>query len=124
MKSQKIVRNESKPSPVVIDKRKKSNLDVEVQRATDLPLVVVNYVEVGDMAQSQLRLFIQEINATFDRKQFATHFIVPVRVGKIGSDVVFNEEWLKAVRETCVIVGGEIQLKAGFAEVEVVRRSI
>ena len=123
MKSQKIVRSEVKSKPVVIDKRKR-DLDGDVQRATDLPLVVVNYVEVGDMAQSQLRLFVQEINATFDRKQFATHFIVPVRHGKIGSDIVFGEEWLKAVRETCVVVGGEIQLRQGASDVEIVRRSI
>ncbi len=122
MKSQKIGNKEPKKHVMVVDERKR-NID-EVKPTSDKPLIVVNYVEVGDMDPKQVQLMVQEISASFNRKQFANHYLLPVRNGKIGTDMVFEEEWLKAVRDTCEVVGSEIKLKRDAVDLEIVRRKI
>lgn len=122
MKSQKIEKKVDKKRPLIIDERK-SKIP-EIMPSTSNPLRVINYVEVGDMDKAHIQLLVQELNRTYQMAKGGIHYFIPIRNGKIGSDIVFEEEWLKCVSETCEIKDGQIVLKNGAAEVEIIRRKI
>jgi hypothetical protein len=68
---------------------------------------------------------MQELNATYNSAQGGIHYFLPIRKGKIGSDIIFEQEWLKVVEETCEVdEDGQIRLKGGSREVEIVRRKV
>jgi len=124
MKSQKINRPvETKQTTVLSEKTPKPIPDI--QPTTKYPLRVINFVEVGSMGGGQIQLLMQELNATYDRAQGGVHYFLPIRNGKIGSDIVFEEEWTKIARETLEVnEDGEIQIKNGARDCEIIRRKI
>lgn len=129
MKQQKIEKNQSsaKKHTVVIDDRTpkiQQDQGYDPQFA-NMPVRMINYVEVGDMAPNQMQFMIQELNKTYNSAKGGLHYFVPVRHGKIGTDIEFEQEWLETVRKTCEVnENGEIVLKDGAKEVHVVRQSI
>lgn len=127
-KSQKIVRKKPKPGPIVYDERPPRQPEipqVAIDPATaNAPVRTVNFVEVGDMVGKQLQLIIQRLNETHDTAKGGIHYFLPIRHGKIGSDILFEEEWLEAVHKTCEIKDGQIVLKGGAKEVLVIRQRI
>lgn len=127
-KSQKIQRSKPKVGPVIYDERPPRTPEVpptQIDPAkANAPVRTINFVEVGDMVGKQLQLILQRLNETHDTAQGGIHYFLPVRHGKIGSDIIFEEEWLKVVNETCEVVDGEIVLKGGAKEVVVIRQKI
>lgn len=135
MKQQKIERNKPKKRPVqVLDERTpKVSQDIQLDPAVaNKPVRVVNYVEVGDLPASHVQYMIQEINATYDKAKGGIHYFVPVRHGKIGSDVVFEKEFEQVCQKLLEVVdkngnsidGATIQLKSGAKDVHIVRRQV
>lgn len=85
----------------------------------------VHFVEVGDMTPGQLRAMVAELSRRHDTAQGGIHYVLPVRDGRIGPDIVFEEEWLDVVRKTCEVNSdGQIVLKGGSKDVKVVRDKV
>tara|TARA_R110000751_G_scaffold41702_6_gene97609 strand:+ start:2849 stop:3232 length:384 start_codon:yes stop_codon:yes gene_type:complete len=125
-KSQKISRSKPKKVAAVIDERSPQQLTTQYTNpeVANGPVRTVNFVEVGEMVGKQLQLILQRLNATHDTAKGGIHYFLPVRNGKIGSDIIFEEEFLKIVNETCEVVGDKIMLKDGAKEVTVIRRKL
>jgi len=127
MKQQKISRNKPAKKPVTIldDRTPKEPPQIALDPSiANKPVRSVNYVEVGDMPAQHVQYMVQELNATYDSAKGGLHYFIPVRHGKIGSDIVFEDEFLKTVKEVCEIKDDEIILKGGAKEVHVVRRQL
>jgi hypothetical protein len=126
-RAQRIERNKPKTAPQIIDTRQ---LKVIPQPAAvdpaiaNLPLRTVLLLEVGDMEPAKVQLLVQEANKMYDGAKGGIHYVLPVRHGRIGTDVVFEGEWEKIVQETCEIRDGQIRLKDGAAECYVVRQRL
>lgn len=126
-KSQKIERRKPKNTATIVDNRTPQQLNTQYSNpeVANAPVRTINFVEVGDMEGKQLQLILQRLNATHDTAKGGIHYFLPVRHGKIGSDIVFEEEFLKVVNQVCEVdESGSIQLKDGATEVTVVRQRI
>lgn len=88
-----------------------------------MPVRTVHYVEIGNMHSKQLQLLLQEMNKMYDTAHGINYFI-PVRHGKISCDIQFEAEFLTVVNEMCEIKDGEIILKGGAKDVQVIRQQI
>lgn len=125
MRQQKITRNNNTKKPQIIDNRSKEipiqNINPEYANA---PVRTVNFVEVGSMNNQQIKILLQQLNKSHDSAKGGIHYIVPIREGKIGTDILFEEEWLKVVHQTCEIVDNKIVLKNGAMKVNVVRQIV
>jgi len=96
------------------------------------PVRTINFVECGDMVGKQIQLILQRLNQTHDTAKGGIHYFLPVRHGKIGPDIVFEEEFEKIGRELFEVVDEQdnpienvsIRLKGGAKDVVVIRRSI
>jgi hypothetical protein len=122
VKQQKIKR-ETKKEPTIICEKTIPQTVIDPKYA-NAPVRTVHFVEIGDMTTHQLRCMLSELAKMHSTAQGGIHYILPVRNGKIGPDMVFEEEWLAVVRKTCEIVNGEIVLKGGAKEVLVIRDMI
>ena len=97
---------------------------LEIESESDKPVRAVLYVEVSDMPTEQVTLLLAALNDQYKNAKGGVHYIMPVRDGKIGPDITFEEEFLKIVEETCEIVNGKIVLKNGAQETQIVRKQI
>jgi hypothetical protein len=127
-KSQRIERRRPKQGPIIYDERTPRTPEVpqaQINAATaNAPVRTINFVEVGNMVGRQLQLILQRLNETHDTAKGGIHYFLPIRHGKIGSDIVFETEWLDVVNKTCEIRDGKIVLKGEAKEVVVVRQKI
>jgi len=127
IKQQKIESRKGKKQPQVISERTPQappplTLDPKYANA---PVRAVNFVEVGAMQPAQVQLMLNELAKLHDTARGGIHYFLPVRNGKIGSDIVFEQEWLDIVRKTCEVdEDGEIILKDGAKDMLVVREKI
>jgi hypothetical protein len=127
VKQQKIERKPKKSGPTVISEKTPSapsaiTLDPKYANA---PVRAVNFVEVGDMDPAHVQLMLNELGQMHDSARGGIHYFLPVRHGKIGSDIVFEGEWEKIVQATCEVnEKGEIVLKDGAKEILVVREKV
>jgi len=124
MQSQPIKKQPQKKQTVVLsDKKPKVAPPPTVRPGATLR--TVHFIEVGDLSPANIQLMVQELNATYNPAEGGIHFVIPMRHGKIGADIVFEEEFLKVVRETCEVAEtGEIVLKGGAKDVQVVRQRV
>jgi len=122
----------SQQTKKIIKEQPKKPATVENQKLKDKPLPAakpgqpvraVHYVEVGDMEHKQVALLVSEIGRQFNDNSSAIHFFVPVRHGKINSDILFEEEILDFVNAACEVKDGKIALK-NPVNVQVVRNKI
>lgn len=127
-KQQKIQNKKIKPQPQIIDERSRIpqipqepliNPDI-----ANLPLRTVIYIEVGSMEPAKVQLLIQEINNVYANSKGGIHYVIPIRNGKIGTDIVFENEFLNVVKEVCEINGGEIILKDGARDCHIIRNKV
>ncbi len=123
---QRMERIRKSKAPQIIDNRSPKPLDLPpVDQATaNLPLRTVFFMEVGAMEPAKVQLLIQQANEMYEGAKGGIHYVLPVRDGKIRSDIVFEGEWLAIVKETCEIKDGQIVLKDGASECQIVRNSI
>jgi hypothetical protein len=114
-------RKHKKPPPKVFHEDPKY---LEIESGSDIPIRAVLYVEVGDMAPEQVTLLLAALNDQYKNAKGGIHYIIPVRDGKIGPDIVFEEEFLIIVEKMCEIKNGKIVLKNGAQETQIVRKQI
>ncbi len=88
----------------------------------DLPIRTVLYIEVGDLPATQVRQVVSHVMDNLSNGH--PHHVAVMRNGKVTSDVEFEGEFLHTVRQLCEIKDGEITLKGGAKEMEVIRRSV
>jgi hypothetical protein len=126
MRAQRIERNNSTKAPQIIDERQPTipeppKVDPAVAH---IPVRTVFLMEVGDMAPEQIQYLVQEINKVYSESKGGVHYVLPVRHGKIGSDLLFEVEWERVVQDTCEIRDGQIKLKEGAQDCQIVRQNI
>lgn len=125
MKQQHINKKTGKSGPHIIDNRKYDKTEPEpVVSASNTPIRTVLFVEVGNMETLRVQLLIQEINKQYSTARGGIHYIIPVRNGKIGSDMIFEKEFLEIVNKTCEVKEGQIVLRNGATDVHVIRELI
>lgn len=129
-KSQKINRRKPVKQTRIVDERPFIEPELPPEAAinpefANAPVRTINFVEVGDMVGKQLQLILQQLNVSHDTARGGIHYFLPIRHGKIGPDIVFEEEWLDIVKQTCEVnESGEIVLQGNAKEVHVIRRKI
>lgn len=127
-RAQRIERSKSKAAPQIIDSRQPKEVpQPTLQMAPEVahvPVRTVMMVEVRDMSPAQIQLLMQEINEVWKDNKGGPHYVLPVRGGRIGTDVVFEAEFLSVVHQVCEVKDGLIVLKEGAQECQIVRQSI
>ncbi len=128
-RAQRIERKKPNAAPKIIDNRQPKvvppppSVDPAV---ANIPLRTVFLMEVGDMETAKVQLLVQEVNAVYRDNRGGPHYVLAIRHGKIGSDLVFEDEWLAVVRDTCEFdrESNQIVLKEGAQQCRVVRTMI
>ncbi len=126
MKVQRIARNKPAIAPQIIDERQ-PNIPPPPQidpAIANLPLRTVLMVEVADMDSTHVQLLVQEINKVYEGARGGIHYVIPIRHGCIGSDILFESEFLNVVRNMCEVKDGEIVLKDGATDCHIIRQTI
>jgi hypothetical protein len=126
MKQQRIERNKSNKAPEIIDNRqpKVPELPAVSPDVANLPLRTVFYVEVKDMEPAQVQYLVQEINKVYAESRGGIHYVIPIRHGKISSDLEFEGEILATIRRICEVKDGQIVLRGDVAECQIIREQL
>lgn len=125
MKQQRINRKDPNKKPTIIDERKPNIPNINIDpTVANLPLRAVFYVEVGDMEPMRVQYLVAEASKMYNALRGGIHYVIPMRHGKIGSDIVFEQEFLNVVHQVCEIKDGAIGLKDGAKECVIVRQQI
>lgn len=126
MKQQRIERTKPRTAPSIIDERQPKVQTLPTSNTSnDLPLRTVYYVEVGTMDQLHVQELVKRLGDANESLKGGMHYVVPVRNGRIGSDIIFEHEILEMVRKVCEVNSdGEIILKDGATECQIVRERI
>lgn len=128
MKQQKIGGNKSGKKHVVVESDKKpvipsilAGIDPEI---ANQPVRAINFVEVYDMEGPRVAFFIRELGKAHDPAKGGYHYFIPIRHGKITTDILFENEFLNVVKDLCEVMDGQIVLKDGAKDVHVIRQRI
>lgn len=115
----------SKPRPQIIDERPPEKVLPRSKEAGDrkLPIRTVLYVEVGDLPSQAIGALCMDVMKKYAQNEHP-HYVLPVRNGKLGPDIVFEEEWLKTIRQLCKVENGEIVFKHTAREVDIIRKRL
>lgn len=79
-------------------------------------------VEVGDTPASHVREAVHNLALSYQNNPNPHYFLVS-RHGKLTTDVLFENEILNLVNTLCEVKDGQIQMRGGSQEVEIIRRS-
>jgi hypothetical protein len=86
---------------------------------TGIPIRTVMYVEVGNLPPNEVRDIVASLMQTLHPGH--PHFVVPLRNGKMHTDLNFEKEVLDFVQLICEIKDGQIALKDGCHDVDIIR---
>lgn len=82
---------------------------------------VVVYVETAGMDNARIYHYMKKLNEAY-KDAVGTHYVVPVRDGKLSTDLQFEQEFLKTIRDICVVnKEGQIDFKDNYGDVVVIR---
>ena len=107
--------------PVIEDHRQSRTQSVQ---ASTVPIRTVLFVEVSELANEQVLLLLASLNQQYDENKHGPHYIIPMRNGAIGTDVQFEDEFLKTVNKVCEVKDGRIALRDGAKEVTIIRQTV
>jgi hypothetical protein len=126
MKSQHIPKKESKKTVQIVDNRTPRVEPPAINvHSANKPVRCVNFVEVGDLDRKQVQLMVQELGQLHSTAQGGIHYFLPLRHGKLNTDIIFEKEILTdLVDKLCEVQDGKIVLKDGAKDVEVIRRQL
>jgi hypothetical protein len=93
---------------------------VQVQDVSTVPVRTIIAIEVGDLPANQVQNAVLQISQIYATGNHPT-YILPVRNGKLTSDIIFEAGIEEMVRTLCEVVNGEIKLRSGWREVDVMR---
>jgi hypothetical protein len=116
----KKVNNKPAP-PVVADKRLAQRMVTYTQSA--IPVRTVIYMEVGDLPADKVRAATEQVAHIHGSPAHPT-YIIPVRNQKMTGDVIFEQEILDMVKKICHVVDGDIVLRDGAQEIDVMRTQL
>lgn len=121
--------------PAIKDEKPKSEPIVTTQalprsREVDdmsVPIRTVMYVETGNLPPNEVRDIVASLTQTLHPGH--PHFVVPLRNGKMHTDLDFEKEVLDFVNSICEITddggsGAKIVLKGGCHDVDIIRVKI
>lgn len=124
MRPQKLERRAPKTGPIVQDNRKREIPKPDLSAANQ-PVRTIHLVEVGDMTTPQVQVMMNKLAGEHSVNTDGINFVLPVRHGKINSDVYFEQEWEALVRKLCEVrEDGVIYLKGGAKETLVIRQNV
>jgi hypothetical protein len=121
MKQQKINKQSAPKHIEVIDERTPKPQQQVAE--SDVPVRTVIYMEVGDMERERVLYLVKQVSASYENSK-GTHYVLPVRHGKVSGEIGFEKEWEEVVREAFEIRDGQICLKGGAREVTIVREIV
>jgi hypothetical protein len=126
MRQQRINRKPPEAKPLIIDERPPPPLpEIELQETiSDKPVRTVYYIEVGDLEAVRVQILVQELNKIHAGNRGGIHYVLPLRHGKIGTDIVFEAEWEAVGQEVFEFCDGKIRLKNGAQDVQIIRTKI
>lgn len=124
MRQQRIVNNKPKAKPTIVNEKQMAALAKEQPVGSDLPVRTIYYVDIKDMDATRYGMLLEEVNRGASKLKGGVHYIIPVRNGKLGTDIEFEAEFLKTVNNLCEVKDGQIVLKNGAQEVRVIREQI
>jgi hypothetical protein len=85
---------------------------------------VAVYVETAGMDNARLIHYVKKINEVY-KDAVGTHYIVPVRNGKLSTEIQFEQEFLQTIRQICVVDSdGQINFRENFGDVIVIREHV
>lgn len=132
-RSQRIVQKQAATKPTIQDNRQprklnESTIDLSTANA---PVRTVLFVEIGDMDQKRLQLLLQSLGESYDPAKNGITYFIPVRKGKISSDILFEGE-IERLSELFDIVdnsdniieGAKLKLKDGAKDVMIIRQHV
>jgi hypothetical protein len=83
------------------------------------PIRTVMYVETGNLPPNEVRDVVASLTQTMHPGH--PHFVCPLRNGKLNTDLDFEKEVLDFVKSICEVKDGQIELKGGCHDVDVIR---
>lgn len=107
--------------PVVGDKRLAQRMVTYTQ--SQVPVRTVIFMEVGDLPADQVRAACAQVKAFHGESMHPT-FVIPVRHRKLTGDVIFESEILDVVKSICEVAAGNIVLRDGARDVDVLRAQL
>lgn len=112
---------EPKPKARVVDERPLNKILPRSQEPgnTTHAIRTVMYIELGDVPPEPARKICQDLLKSLP--QAHPHYVVPVRNGKLMSDLDFEEEFLNTVNAICEVIDGKIVMRTGAKDVDVIR---
>lgn len=114
-------KEEKKPQAVVASKPLAQRMVTYSQ--SPVPVRTVIFMEVGDTPADQVRQAIAHVKTIHGEGMHPT-FVLPVRNRKLTGDVIFEGEILDMVRALCEVKDGEIVLRDGARDVDVMRTQL
>jgi hypothetical protein len=121
MHSQPIKKKDEKRRPEVINNKKEAAMRSD---APGRPVRVAIYVEMGGAGVSQVQNLIAQIRSQYPNAA-NTHYVIPVRNGKLKTEIEFEHEFLSTIREVCTVdTQGQIVFKDGAQDVRIFRETI
>lgn len=116
-------KNQAKKRPTIVDVRTTPPVkrDATTGTASTIPVRTVIYIEVGGMEVEQVRQLAKQYAASYEGSVFGPHYVVAVRNGRPSADVEFETEFLETIKQICEVVNGEIKLKDGHTDVQIMR---
>lgn len=132
VKVQRIEKPKDKKKPLVVDERRENLIDSlspqkfdnEILKTINAPIRTAIYVEIGDSNQQQVRELLTALNQAYEGNEGGIHYIVPMRHGKLNTEIEFEQEFLETIRKICTINNGQIEFKDGYKETIVIREKI
>jgi hypothetical protein len=121
MKQQHVQKRQAPKVVDVVDNRPPKP---QANDGASTPVRTVIYMEVNDLPRDRVLHLIRQVSSQYEGVSPGTHYILPIRNGKITGDVMFESEWLDVVNKTCEVVDGSIRLKNGATEVTVLRETV
>lgn len=119
IKTQKVNKHPQKKQPTIIDNR------TPPENRPDVAIRTVVYVEVGNAETQRVKQLVEYVSEMYKGNRGGIHYILPIRHGKIGADIFFEQEWLKVIKSICVVDDtGNIVLKDGAKDIRVSRETI
>lgn len=88
----------------------------------DLPVRTVLYIEVGDLSPAEARGVVNHVMGNLPNGH--PHYCTITRHGKVTSGVEFEGDFLNTVKAMCEIKDGEIVLKGGAQEIDLIKVSV
>ena len=112
MKQQKINKPDTVSRPVVIDNQRPP---------ANTAVVTVVYVEVGGMSHEQYKELAAQFAAQYQGSVYGNFYLIPVRDGKLSTDIQLATEFLEVVNQVCEIIDNQIVLRADATNTRIKR---